>query len=182
MPDLFSAMGDARSTPQGLSVVTSRFLTDEAGTRQELIAPVLLVEVPPATGQEFVLGTLAGTAQAGPQSGEPLVFEVRKGEQRGNTFANGITVGRTENNDIVVHDNSISRFHAYFQQDPISSVWTLVDAESKNGTWLGQTRLAPNKPTPLSDTTRLRFGDIEVVFYLPLTFFQYLQRMTGLEP
>jgi pSer/pThr/pTyr-binding forkhead associated (FHA) protein len=182
MPDLFSAMGDARSMPRGLSVVTSRFLTDEAEARRELVSPVLLVEVPPATGQEFVLGTLAGTAQAGPQSGEPLVFEVRKGDHKSNAFATGITVGRTENNDIVIHDNSISRFHAYFQQDPTSSGWMIVDAESRNGTWLDKMRLAPNKPTPLSDTSHVRFGDIEVVFYMPLTFFQYLQRMTGLEP
>ncbi len=75
------------------------------------------------------------------------------------TFPKMITVGRTANNDLVIGDVSISKFHAFFSQVPKGL--ELSDAGSKNGTWVGSEELLPRgdpKPVKLGD--RLRFGRI----------------------
>ena len=82
-----------------------------------------------------------------------------------NAFALGITVGHTENNDIVIEDESVSRFHAYFQQS--GSSWKLVDTGSRLGTWLDEAQLRPNTATEVNDGAQLRFGKVQVTFLLP---------------
>lgn len=44
-------------------------------------------------------------------------------------------VGRSSDNDVVIHDTSISWSHAEFQLHDSGALW-LKDLESKNGTWL----------------------------------------------
>jgi len=164
----------------GLSSYARLFLTDEAGVRQSQKAPLLVWESPiKGKGEPLLLGTSTGGSSSRPRASEPLVFEVKKGNSRQNAFGMGVTVGRTDNNDIIVDDNSISRFHAYFLQDAKTYEWKLVDAESKNGTWVGPLKLKAKQSEPLLDLTRVRFGEIEMVFLLPDSFFTYLQRLMG---
>ena len=89
---------------------------------------------------------------------KPLVLPVRKRQQ---AFPSMITVGRTANNDVVIPDVSISKFHAFFrmQGDAIE----LADAGSRNGTAIGQSRLPPKgdaRAVSLGDT--LWFGKVEL--------------------
>jgi pSer/pThr/pTyr-binding forkhead associated (FHA) protein len=89
----------------------------------------------------------------------------------------GITVGRTENNDLVLDHSSISRFHAYFLRDSRAKTWKLVDAESKNGTWVGPLRLERGATAPVQDRTRLRFGYVDMTFLEPESFFRHVERL-----
>ena len=57
------------------------------------------------------------------------------------TFPNMITLGRTSNNDIVVPDVSISKFHAWFQR--LGDRVEVGDAGSKNGTAVNGETLPP---------------------------------------
>jgi hypothetical protein len=76
------------------------------------------------------------------------------------TFPNMITVGRTANNDLVVPDVSVSKFHAFFKVTPKG--FELADAGSKNGTWVAGKELAPRgEALPVKLGDRLRFGRIE---------------------
>ena len=78
------------------------------------------------------------------------------------TFPQMITVGRTANNDLVLPDVSVSKFHAFFRGLPGGKGHELVDAGSKNGTWVVSQELAPRGdglPVKLGD--RLRFGRVE---------------------
>jgi hypothetical protein len=109
--------------------------------------------------------------------GEPLVFSVLKHQE--NAFGRGITVGRTGNNDVVLDDGTVSRFHGWFQRDSHGS-YTLTDAGSKNGTFLGGARLVARRATPVTDGTRLRFGQVEVTFFLPAGFLKMLARRGGM--
>ena len=109
-----------------------------------------------------------------PVSGEGLLFPLEKDSAKANAFSMGITVGRTENNDIVLEDNSVSRFHAYFQQDS-NQGWKLFDADSSLGTWVGPLKLVPKRPHPLPEMARLRFGNLELFYFMPDRFFEYLQ-------
>ncbi len=49
----------------------------------------------------------------------------------GASFADRITIGRTPNNDVVIDDSSVSRFHAYVRR--AGDAWSVADAGSKNG-------------------------------------------------
>jgi FHA domain len=164
----------------GLSQYAKRFLLDPAA-REAHTLPILLWET---VGTEeardrLVLETRAGFPAMRPRAGEPLVFEVKKGGNKANAFAMGITVGRTEINDIPVDDDSVSRFHAWLQQDLHSGEWRLVDAESRNGTWVGPMRLKPNHPETLRPGAQLRFGNVEMTFLPPNEFFAAIAKRLG---
>jgi hypothetical protein len=153
-----------------------RFWTDEHKVRQEFTCPFLVWEAPPRQhNEELWMGTQTGAPAMEPRAGEPVVFPLVKGSSRANAFGMGITVGRTDNNDIVLPDQSVSRFHAYFQWEPKHEVWKLTDAESKNGTFAGGTRLAAQQPIQVDNGLRLRFGDVEMVLMSQESFFNYLR-------
>lgn len=173
--------------PDRIADFASHFIANPSA-RKELDVPVLLWEAPaiiPGTGQ-----TLDLTQQSGPptRSGaggrsrpsrgdEALVLPLRKGDSRTNAFVMGVTVGRTDNNDLVLNDPSVSRFHAYFLRDSRKNTWRLVDADSKNGTWVGAMKLAPNATAELQDSVRIRFGDVEMTFLLPESFFRHVSHL-----
>jgi hypothetical protein len=82
----------------------------------------------------------------------------------GASFPDRITIGRTPNNDIVIVDHSVSRFHAYLRLDGKS--WVVADAGSKNGSWLGSATLEPRKERQVPSKTIVRIGDVDLTFYL----------------
>ena len=82
----------------------------------------------------------------------------------GASFADMITVGRTPNNDVVLRDVTISRFHAYFRQR--GDKWIVADAGSKNGSEMSGEPLEARKERELVSGTALRIGDLELTFYL----------------
>jgi len=81
---------------------------------------------------------------------KPLVLAVRKVHT---TFPSMITVGRTKNNDVVIADVLISKFHAFFRV--VDARYELADAGSQNGTRLGERLLVPKGPT-----VPVRSGDV----------------------
>jgi hypothetical protein len=82
----------------------------------------------------------------------------------GASFPDRITIGRTANNDIVIADSSVSRFHAYVRRD--GNAWLLADAGSKNGSWLRDEQLEARKEKPLASKAVLRIGEVELTFYV----------------
>jgi len=83
-----------------------------------------------------------------------------------------ITVGRTRNNDIILPDESVSKFHAFFRDAtdiPAGGPPTLVlqDAGSRNGTLLGgkpvpTARQGP--PVGIAAGALVRFGVVQLTF------------------
>ncbi len=166
-----------------LSLHISRFQRERAEYERTLPAAVLVFTPAPvasmATGDEdehhhFRTLTSVETPMLG--VGEPIVFPVVKNQE--NAFGRGITVGRTGNNDVVLDDGTVSRFHAWFQRET-GGRYVLTDAGSKNGSYVAGVRLAPRRPSPVVDGTRLRFGQVEVTFYLASGFTKVLSRRTG---
>jgi hypothetical protein len=155
--------------PIGFSYYCRRYLSEAEALRKSIDAPLLWWELPAtAHGEEAWMGTASGAALKEPRAGEPVLFELKKMTGKANAFAMGVTVGRIDTNDVVIDDASVSRFHAYFQKDARTGDWNVVDAESKNGTWVGplklQPKLQPNERARVTDETKVRFGDVELVF------------------
>ncbi len=71
-------------------------------------------------------------------------------------FPSMITLGRTQNNDVVVADTSISKFHAFFRVGP--ALVEVADAGSRNGTFVSDKRLEPKVMTRLRPGEYVRFA------------------------
>jgi hypothetical protein len=105
----------------------------------------------------FAAPELTPTSPARAVPPAPIVRAIAKTQQ---TFPNMITVGRTPNNDIVLHDVEVSKFHAWFRI--ADGRVELVDAGSRNGTFVGLERLSPKEPRVVAMGSTLRFGSLEL--------------------
>ena len=93
----------------------------------------------------------------------PVVLPVRKVQT---TFPSMITIGRAKNNDIVVPDALVSKFHAFFRQLD-DGEWALADAGSANGTRLGDVDLVPKgQPERVRPGDRITFGGVSSFRFL----------------
>ena len=123
--------------------------------------------------------TLWNSSPSRPRVGNPLVFELRKGESKANAFAMEVTVGRILTNDIVIDDGTVSRFHAYFRQEYRTGAWQLIDACSSNGTAVNQKKISPEEAAVVADGAKITFGSVETIFYLPQSFLARLKSEAG---
>ena len=142
--------------------------------------PVLLFD-PPVRAEssddaddDFQFRTSAGDAAISTQTGEAVVAVVEK--TKDNAFQRRVTIGRTSNNDIVLEDASVSRFHAWLQQDEPSGGWSVIDAGSRNGTYVASRKTAPKQPVTLVDGAALRIGSVDLKFFTVEGFMRYLQK------
>jgi pSer/pThr/pTyr-binding forkhead associated (FHA) protein len=71
------------------------------------------------------------------------------------------SIGSNESNDVVVRDPTVSKQHAILNRR--KRRWELVDANSSNGTFLGDARIT-DKPAALADGQEIRFGGARFVF------------------
>ncbi len=136
-------------------------------------SPVLVWELP-GQSVEAVVMTESASLSDFKNSLPPTVYELKKSLH--NAFAMGITVGRTPNNDITLELRSVSRFHAYFHHEPTKDAWTLVDADSKLGTYVNGARLSANVPFPISDKAKIKFGSAELLFFSPDAFLVFASK------
>jgi len=98
-----------------------------------------------------------------------FVEQVKKTSR--NHFSKMITVGRTLNNDIIIHHPCVSKFHAFFKTD--KSV-TITDAGSSYGTKLDNKQLIRNRDYPLLGREIIIFAEIiKSTFLMPLDFYDY---------
>src|SRR6478609_5574994 len=65
-----------------------------------------------------------------------------------------IAIGRADGCPVQLRDPLVSRHHASLHVSPLA----IEDHGSANGTWLGSTRLEPNKPVTLTEGQVLRVG------------------------
>ena len=73
-------------------------------------------------------------------------------------------VGRGDDCDVVLDDGSVSRRHAQLARDA-RGLYRLEDLGSANGTFVDGARVAA--PVLLADGCKLRFGDVELLFWRP---------------
>jgi ABC-type multidrug transport system ATPase subunit/pSer/pThr/pTyr-binding forkhead associated (FHA) protein len=78
-----------------------------------------------------------------------------------------VTIGRSNDNDITIHDDLISRFHARIE-------WTedkpyLIDLGSSNGTRINNNEIEPRTPTPLVEGDVVTIGTLTMTLHLSIT-------------
>jgi hypothetical protein len=141
--------------PSGVSFVTETFAPDlsPTSTRQQGTAqrPSML---DPRFGPRIARPSPHGASLPLEQDPLRLVFPIIK---RPGTAFDHISIGRTASMDVVLPLLQVSKFHAYFTRDA-AGAYTLADAGSKNGTWIGTRRLTVRVPEPVRDGDRIRLG------------------------
>ncbi len=65
--------------------------------------------------------------------------------------------GRSNESDIMLESSKCSRTHALIRLE--ANALTLIDLRSKNGTFINNSQVPPNKPQQLEDGDQIRFGD-----------------------
>jgi pSer/pThr/pTyr-binding forkhead associated (FHA) protein len=151
------------------------FLTNPASLSHVCPDPVLIWE-PPVVEGELIEVTDGAASEPSVDRGGSLVIDVVKGRIP-NGFAFGVTLGHAENNDIVLRHGQVSRFHAYVQE--ANGRRSLVDANSRNGTYLEDVRLVPSKPVVLPPCANLRFGRLRVTYLEPDRLRGWLEQRIG---
>jgi hypothetical protein len=88
-----------------------------------------------------------------------------------------VTIGRSEDNDLVLTDETVSSQHAMILKDPKTAKPSLQDKESTNGSRINDRLVVPWRFTPLTDGDVVSFGDSVFLFYTPAGLFEVLQSM-----
>lgn len=164
--------------PEPLLTWITRLADDERQFDAALQDRSVLVYEPPAPEREGSSGgyrfrTASGIRPAVVSGDEPVVVVLAKSKD--NVMQRRVTVGRTSNNDVVLEDASVSRFHAWFQQDETTGHWSIVDAGSKNGTQVASQRIPPKKSVSLQSGQRVKIGSLELTFYSAPAFKKMLE-------
>lgn len=142
--------------------LSRRLNLDRAAFAEKFSHPWLVWSPPQPASEEQILTTdVSGLLAPDFESGPPVAIPVIKSEP--NAFPFGITIGHAESNDVVIRHHQVSRFHAYVQH--AGKAFVLVDADSKNGSYLDGRRLLPTRPAPLPPHAVLRFGEVRLEFF-----------------
>lgn len=175
-------------TNRGTGVILRDLRADALSLTPELFAE--------RHGDGFLLLTAAGLSlPRGPESTEVKLFDDDEGpaaettaslalvaypvRRTGRSAGHLVTIGRASNNDIVIPDLSISRFHA-FLKEPADGRFVLQDAGSTNGTTLNG-RSVPRQghgaPLDLKGGDTLRFGQVELTWLAADAFHAFVAQM-----
>jgi pSer/pThr/pTyr-binding forkhead associated (FHA) protein len=158
-----------------LTAFAREMVADRDALAASIDCPVLLWEVglcAPEPGAEVAL-TSSGATTFSPNSDNPIVLQIRPESTRSDVA--GIGVGRSESNDVVVQNSSVSRLHALIHRDARSAEWRITDAGSRNGTFVNGVQVPREQSTALVDGGVVRLGDVQLRFLLPGSFLNHLE-------
>ena len=103
---------------------------------------------------------LSGTATPTPsKAGEALALAL---EPRADGAP--LKLGRGAECDAIINDGTLSQVHLVFMRGT-DGVWTVRDANSRNGSKLDAVKLEPGKPAALSNGARLVAAQVAFTFY-----------------
>ena len=90
---------------------------------------------------------------------------------RGGSPPDMIWIGRSDANEVVIPDATISEVHAFIRREPDG--FLIQDTGSRNGTWVNDLKVKPQgmgDPSPLPAGARVRFGSVKMTFLLAEQF------------
>jgi hypothetical protein len=174
-PSMWMDSGGGSRWARPLSTFVSQWKHERGALLSQLVSPLLLWEA----GQYRVeldadqQSTVSGAATYLPNQDNPLVLQVRGESSRSDSTPFGmssVTIGRSENNDVIIPNPRVSRLHAIFHYDSRRDVWRVTDAGGRNGTQVDGKRLGADESASLPDGTRIRLGGVEIKFVLVKSF------------
>lgn len=102
----------------------------------------------------------------------PALLVLTVSPQLGSLTPAEITVGRSARADVCLPYPKISKLHGHFRVD--DGVYSLVDGNSTNGTYVDGVRIPSDAPYPLPADCIVFFGKYETRFMMPEAFRRHL--------
>ncbi|MBW1807403.1 MAG: FHA domain-containing protein [Deltaproteobacteria bacterium] len=145
---------------------------EKAVFSQQYEAPVLIYEHPRA-GLSFNWGQTRLTAET---KQVPLTRDLIRNGHKLPVIAlckrvmgppGQVRLGRSDENDLVIPDETVSSRHAVFQEHRETGTYMLQDLASMNGTQVNGSRMIVGKTVVLFDGDVLAFGDSVFLFFYP---------------
>jgi|GEM_PF-2131037 len=90
-----------------------------------------------------------------------------------------ITMGRAPTADVVLLDDTVSKFHAELSWDPTHEKCRVTDNRSRNGTKVSDVRLTPGGSVTVSSGVTVALGNVQGKFFAPGAFLAWLKNRTG---
>lgn len=107
------------------------------------------------------------------ESGFFLVIALVKG--RDQRYPGLITIGRGGECDVVLDSPAVSKLHALVRRDPAAGAYTIVDANSTNGTVLDGSYVGTSEAREMkSGSVIVLGGAFRCTFNLPVDLFEYM--------
>jgi hypothetical protein len=100
-------------------------------------------------------------------------------QRSGRSVGHLVTVGRTANNDVVISDLSVSRFHAFVKQGD-DGFFQIQDAGSTNGTVVNDSCVPAQghgAAVQIKTGDRVRLGQVELTFLSAKAFQEYVGQL-----
>lgn len=91
-----------------------------------------------------------------------------------NPWPERISIGRARNNDVVLPDNSVSKLHCHYTWATGGKNF-LTDTGSRNGTFVGTTRLEANARSTVNIGDSVTFGLVQTTFISSLQLFSLIE-------
>src|SRR5580704_15756339 len=157
---------------QYLTAYVQRFLAGEV-TPETFEYPVLLWETGERSSDGDIesIPTQSGAGiPTGPRPGNPLVLPLKL--EATQSKVGGLSIGRSESNDVVVDNDSVSRFHALIHFDSRRNVWHITDAGSRNGTKVDGEALGSEETVTLHERAEILLGKAQLRFFTAHAFYE----------
>lgn len=119
-----------------------------------------VVEVSEIPTQDSILASAQHTAndlRGHLSRGSAFAIQLKK--RAGDAYQARVSVGRAINKDVVLREQSVSKFHGWFEVDEDGRYY-LADAGSKNGTRVAGTALTPKELVPVNAGQTVEFGSV----------------------
>jgi hypothetical protein len=137
----------------------------------------------PAQGPMRTRAAEKGASEGSAASGEHTtgdikitIFPVRR--RPINMAHNFVSIGRVDGNDIMLADETVSKFHAYIREE--AGGFFLQDAKSRNGTTVEGTAVAARgtgAPTKLNTGQTIRVGSVAATFLDVSALLDFVKRL-----
>lgn len=105
----------------------------------------------------------------------PALLVLTVSPQAGSPTPAEISVGRSARADVCLPYPKISKHHGHFRVD--DGVYSLVDGNSTNGTYVDGVRIPADAPYPLPPDCVVFFGKYETRFMMPEEFRKHLHAL-----
>ena len=107
------------------------------------------------------------------------VMEIKKRKNIANPDM--ITIGRSPENDIVLYNRLVSKYHAFLDLAASDEAIFLVDNYSTNGTFVNNIELSPTGNYQLAEGDEISFGpETKVIFFSPKFFHNLLSELKSM--
>ena len=168
----------AASLAQGLAK-SSQLIPDERPDGKTSTLDFATVQIDTAALADLLRqdgGTPAGNEQIpATMLAKPyFLVPLRKRAPGADAFASHISVGRTQNHDLVLRDGSVSKFHGWFEYTEEGHVF-VSDAGSKNKTRVNGEVLGDD-PVSVAPGACVEFGKVRGVLCMPCALWDVLAR------